>query len=230
MKSDVAGASSLTAGLGERAKGALLVRQGQGSTLRGTLNGLGGLFANAPLCVFTRVVTDSDRQFLGIAMTGSDGGYQFAIGAGPSRDVTAIYRPDQRELSAHAALRTKVRPTFRLRRKVVRNKGFAIFKGAIPGPRNDRVVVILQVKSGKAWRVFRRYRTRASGRFVMRYRFTQTPTPTVYIMRAQVRAQSGYPYEQGNSRARRLRVVPSTSRARRARSARSDSQTRPARP
>lgn len=228
-RSEASGGSNLTAGLGQRGDAALLVRQGEGSTLRGTLQGLAHS-GSAPVCVFSRVVTDSERQFLGVAMTDPDGSYQFAIGAGPSRDVTAVYRRDQRELSARAALRTRVHPTFQLHRKVVRNKRFAIFKGEIPGPRNNEVIVVLQVKSGKAWRVFRRYRTRPNGRFVMRYRFTQTQTPTVYIMRAQVRAQSGYPYEEGNSQARRLRVVPFRSRARRAHSARADSQTRPARP
>jgi hypothetical protein len=141
-------------------------------------------------------------------MTGSDGKYQFAIGSGPSREVIAVYRPDQRELTATAELKTRVHPTFKLLGKVVKNKGFAIFKGAIPGPDNDEVVVVLQVKSGKGWRVFRRYRTRKDGRFIMRYRFTQTNTPTTYIMRAQVRAQSGYPFEQGNSRSIPVPVTP----------------------
>lgn len=62
-------------------------------------------------------------------------------------------------------------------------------------------------KSGRGWRVFRRYRTRANGRFLMRYRFTQTRTPTTYVMRVQVRRTVGYPYLQGNSRTRRLRVL-----------------------
>lgn len=206
VRSEDGGGTGLTAGLGEGADPALLVRQGEGSTLRGRLQGLLGS-KSVPVCVFSRVVTDSEREFLGIAMT-ADGEYRFPLDAGPSRDLSAVYRPDQRELSAHALLRTRVRPSFELQSKVVRNKGFAIFKGAIPGPHSGKVVVVLQVKSGKAWRVFRRYRTREDGRYVMRYRFTKTTTPTVYVMRAQVRAQSGLPYEEGNSQARRLRVVP----------------------
>jgi hypothetical protein len=124
------------------------------------------------------VVTDQDRQFLGLAMTGSGGSYQFAIGAGPSRNLSVVYRPGQRELTANAMLRTRVRPAFELRRKVVHNKGVAVFNGAVPGPHNEKVVVVLQVKDGKSWRVFRRYQTREGGQFVMRYRFTQTKTPT----------------------------------------------------
>lgn len=54
---------------------------------------------------------------------------------------------------------------------------------------------------------FRQYRTR-NGRFVMHYRLTQTFSPTVYIMRAKVPGQSGYAYEEGYSRAKRLRVLP----------------------
>jgi hypothetical protein len=71
------------------------------------------------------------------------------------------------------------------------------------------VVVVVQVKSGKDWRAFRRYRTRAGGRFDVRYRFSRTTTtPTTYVMRAQVRSQAGYPYEQGNSRPVILKVLP----------------------
>jgi hypothetical protein len=208
QRSEVGGGTTLTAGLGKSAASSLLVQQNESAALKGKLTGLGGQIGNAPLCIFSRVITDQARQFLGVAITGSDGGYQFAIGSGPSREVMAAYRPDQRELTATAALKSRVHPTFKLRGKIVRNKGFAVFKGAIPGPDNEKVLLVLQVKSGKGWRVFRRYRTRAGGHFVMRYRFTQTYSPTTYIMRAQVRAQSGYPYEEGNSRAIPVPVVP----------------------
>lgn len=208
VRSEVGGGLALSAGLGKRGESSLVVQQNESAVLGGKLTGVGGLIAGAPLCVFSRVVTDQGRQFLGVAMTDAQGGYQFAIGSGPSREVAAVYRPDQRELTATAALKTRVHPTFRLRGKVVKNKGFAVFTGEIPGPGNEKVVVVLQVKSGKGWRVFRRYRTRAGGRFVMRYRFTQTYTPTTYIMRVQVRAQSGYPFEEGNSRAIPVPVEP----------------------
>lgn len=125
-------------------------------------------------------------------MTGTDGGYQCAIGSGPSRELTVAYRPDQRELTAGAELKTKVHPTFRLQSKVVKNKTKpAAFTGSIPGPDNEGVVV-LQVKDGKGWRAFRRYRTRKSGRYTMRYLFTQTDRGTTYIMRAEV-GEPGYP-------------------------------------
>jgi hypothetical protein len=207
-RSDVGGGTDLSAGLGDDAQNTLVVGEGQGSTVTGKLQGPDGHVADAALCVFSTVVTDQDRQFLGIAMTSASGGYQFAIGAGASRNIAVTYRPDQRELTATATLRTKVGPSFRLRRKVIHNKGFAVFTGSIPGPHNEEVVVVLQVKDGKHWRVFRRYQTREGGQFLMRYRFTQTKTATTYRMRAEVPSQSGYPYDGGDSRSLPLRVLP----------------------
>jgi hypothetical protein len=207
-RSDVGGGTDLSAGLGDDAQNTLVVGEGQGSTITGKLQGPDGRVAGAALCVFSTVVTDQDRQFLGIAMTSASGGYQFAIGAGASRNIAVTYRPDQRELTATATLRTKVGPSFKLRRKVIHNKGFAVFTGSIPGPHSEEVVVVLQVKDGKHWRVFRRYQTREGGQFLMRYRFTQTRTPTTYRMRAEVPNQSGYPYDGGDSRSLPLRVLP----------------------
>ncbi len=208
VRSEIGGGLTLSAGLGGDAARSLVVQEKEGAELTGKLTGSRGQIANAPLCIFSRVITHQEREFLGVAMTSASGAYHFAIGSGPSRELTVAYRPDQRELTADAALKTRVHPTFRLKGKVVKNKGVAVFLGAIPGPDNEKVIVVLQVQSGKGWRVFRRYRTRSGGRFVMRYRFTQTFTPTTYRMRAQVRAQSGYPFEEGNSRTIPVRVVP----------------------
>ena len=208
VRSEVGGGLSLSAGLGTKRTSSIIVREGEGATLSGVLKGAGGSLAGAPICVFSNVITDQDRQFLGIAMTGARGEYRFAIAPGPSRDIDVLYRPDQRELGARATLFTRVRPTFTAKSKVVHNKHFAHFYGEIPGPHHDRVVVVLQVKSGKGWRAFRRYRTRAGGRYVMRYRFTRTTAPASYVMRAQVRSTVGYPYLQGNSRPLALRVLP----------------------
>jgi len=41
----------------------------------------------------------------------------------------------------------------------------------------------------------------------MRYLFTQTETPTTFIMRAKV-DQRGYPYEAGNSRSIPVSITP----------------------
>jgi len=207
-RSAAAGGSSLSAGVGEGSEGSIVLAQGGGTTFAGALRGPGGPVSGAAVCVFTTVVTDAAREFLGVAMSGQGGEYRFPVSAGPSRHLTAIYRGDHREIEAQATVLTRVKPTFKVKKRIVRNKHAAVFSGEIPGPHNDKVVVVLQVKSGKGWRAFRRYRTRADGRYKVRYRFTQTRTPTLYKMRAQVRETTGYPYLQGNSAPLNLRVMP----------------------
>ncbi len=210
VRSEVPGGLHLSAGFG--GAGSEVVGEGSGSTLSGNLRAIAKGIAGAPLCVYSSVVTDPGREFLGIAITDAAGNYSFAIPPGPSRNLSVIYRPDQRQLSAEATLLTRVRPTFQIARKVVHNKHLARFSGQIPGPHNDQVVVVLQVRSGKGWRAFRRYRTREGGRFSVGYRFTRTVSPTRYVMRAQVRETTGYPYLQGNSRQLGLSVLPSPRR------------------
>jgi hypothetical protein len=215
IRSDSQGGTTLSAGVGRHGAAANILKQGSSTTLTGTLAGPLGGTVGAPLCVFSSVATGGIPEFLGLAITGPGGGYRFPLPAGPSRNLRVVYRPGQRELTAAATAYTRVRPTFKVRRHVVHNGRFARFVGAIPGPNNDNVTVVLQVKSGKGWRAFRRYRTRANGRFVMRYRFTQTRNPTTYAMRVQVRRTVGYPFLQGNSRTRRLpRVAVACRRSR----------------
>ena len=136
------------------------------------------------------------------------GDYRFAIAPGPSRTLSAVYRPAQRRFGAEATLRTRVRPTLRARRQVVRTGTYARLSGEIPGPRNDGVVIVLQVRQGNGWLAFRRYRTRGGGRFQAAYLFRRTARPTTYEMRAQVRESAGYPYLQGDSDPLFLRVLP----------------------
>ena len=212
VRSSVAGGAQLTAGVDGAPN--RVVSQGEGTTLEGVLRGPSGAVANAPVCVFSNVVTDEGREFLGLAITGKDGGYRFGIAPGPSRNLIALYRPDHREIRAQSKVETVVHPTFYAKKKTVRNKQFGRFYGEIPGPHNDRVVVVLQARRGKGWIAFRRYRTRGGGRFNLIYKFHNTTRPTKYVMRAQVRQTTGYPYLQGNSDRLVLRVLPSRRAAR----------------
>jgi hypothetical protein len=214
VRSDAQGGTTLSAGLGDHGATADIVKQGASATLSGTLAGPLDGTVGAPLCVFSSVLTGGLPQFLGLAITGPGGGYRFPLPPGPSRNLSIVYRPGQRELSAAATLYTRVHPTFKVRRHVVHNGHFARFFGAIPGPNNDNVTVVLQVKSGKGWLTFRRYRTRGGGRFEAAYHFRRTTRPTTYEMRAQVRGTTGYPYLQGESDPLKLRVVPGRYRGR----------------
>jgi hypothetical protein len=208
VRSPVAGGQQLTAEFGDSDQ--KTVKQGEGATVSGDLKGSGGDIGGAPLCIFSNPATDTEREFLGMAVTGSHGDYRFAIPQGPSRKISVLYRPNQRQMSAAATLLTIVHPTFKAKKSVVENHHFAYFEGDIPGPHNNQVVIVLQVRSGKGWLAFRRYRTRDNGHFELAYRFNRTNRPTTYEMRAQVRQTTGYPYEQGNSDPLILKVVPDT--------------------
>ncbi len=210
VRSEAGGGSVLGASVSEDGRRDVEVGQGTGVPLSGKLlDASGHGVASAPLCIFSRIVTDAEPEFLGMAITGADGSYRFAVSPGASRELTATYRSGHREVSATAAIATRVKPSFEVRRKVVRNRGVATFEGWIPGPHNDRVTVVLQVKRGKGWLAFHRYRTRGDGHFTVSYRFNRTKRPTLYLMRAQVRETSGYPYLQGTSDPLRLIVLPS---------------------
>ncbi len=215
VRSEADSGTALSAAVSPDGKPSVIVAQGAGVALSGKLLDVKGRgVANAPLCVFSKVVTDTSAEFLGLAVTGEQGGYSFALPAGASRELTVAYRPGHREITAEAQAATVVKPTFEVRRKVVHNKGVAQFEGWIPGPDNDNVVVVAQVKRGNGWLAFHRYRTRGDGHFTIEYRFNRTFRPTLYSMRAQIRSQSGYPYLQGTSDPLRLVVLPARHRGR----------------
>jgi len=109
-------------------------------------------------------------------------------------------------------VKTRVKPTLRARKSVIHNGQVAHLEGQIPGPRNDDVVIVLQVRQGKGWLAFRRYRTRRGGRFRAAYPFHRTTKTTTYEFRAQLRESGGYPYLQGDSDPIALKVLPKAKR------------------
>lgn len=206
-RSAVPGGTQLTASI--RGRPLATVHQGRGAALTGSLRSPSDApVQGAALCVFSRVATDPGQRFLGVAHTDAAGNYRFAVGAGPSRELSVLYRPGHRRLRAATTLRTIVHPTLRARSTVVANGHWAHLQGRIPGPHADKVVVVLQVRQGKGWLAFRRYRTRGGGRYHAAYHFRRTNRPTTYRMRAQVRQTTGYPYLQGESDPLALKVVP----------------------
>ncbi len=208
VRSEVQGGLGLSAGF-EGSEGPMqIVDQGAGAAINGVLQGANGAPAGARLCVYGRVLTGGPREFLGIAVSGGGGRYRFPIEPGPSREFEVLYRPGQRRITSTATLYTRVKPTFNLRPRIVRNGHLAYFFGQIPGPDNNGVVVVLQVKQGKGWRAFGRYRTQGDGRFVLHHFFRRTMSPSRYVLRAQVRETVGYPYLEGNSQERVLHVLP----------------------
>jgi hypothetical protein len=214
VRDDADSGALLSSSLGQDGAGRQLVAQGRGGLLVGKLlDANGAPVAEAPICVFSQVVTDQTRKFLGVAVTGADGSYEFAVKPGASRHLVVDYRSEHREISSKVQLVTKVRPTFDVLDATVHNKGVARFRGTVPGPHNDFVQVVLQARKGKGWIVFRRFTTGKEGNYAGRYRFNHTDVPTEYIMRAQVRKQRGYPYHGGSSGSIQVIVYPQKHKA-----------------
>jgi hypothetical protein len=204
------GPVSLTAGLGPDLARAIVIGQGEGSVLSGSLASAGTGVPGAYICVYSRVLTDSEANFVGIAVTRPDGTYRFSLSPGPSRSLTVVVRSSQGSQERSAVLKTQVRPSLIARPNPDRNMHFVRFSGRIPGPHNDRVTVVLQASavSGTRWFDFRHASTHDGGRFAIRYFFSRTHQRITYLIRAQVLGAPGYPYEAGKSRELRMRVLP----------------------
>ncbi len=208
-QSQTTGATSLSAGLGGRQDTTAVLAYGTNPELEGDLTDAAGRgVPGAFVCIYTNVITDRDTELVGMAETNEDGHYAFPIASGPSRNLTAVYRSEEGQLTAWALVQVRAAPSLELARDTVHNKHFAYFSGRIPGPHNDHVLVVLQVHRGRGWLTIRRHSTRDGGRFAMRYHFTRTRTPTTYVIRAQVPGVSGYPFLTGNSAPTEVRVLP----------------------
>ena len=135
--STAASSAVLTAGLGEDQTGSLTVTQGEGAVLSGTLSGPGSPIAGGWVCVYGDVLFGFEQALLGVAATAADGSFSLAVGAGPSRQLTAVYRSEAggatSTATATALLQTRVRPSLKLASTTVRNRHSAYFSGRIRG-------------------------------------------------------------------------------------------------
>ena len=138
--------------------------------------------------------------------TQANGRFDTRLDAGPSRTVDLVYRFNTKKVSDRVELDSKVVPTLAIPHKHLTNGQSARFLGQLPGPNAEGRAVALQARVGRKWRTFKQVQTRDAGRFRGKYRFTQTVGRVRYIFRALVKSQSGYPYDPGASRKRKLVV------------------------
>ena len=208
----------------------LALDQGDDSTVVGKVRGPGQMPVNgADLCINAKPVVDPQLQVLNEVETNGNGNYSSELTPGPSRNLLTVFRQGHRETwSDPVSTQVTVAPTLsstlkggdskwykNQKRAYVRTGKIAWFRGSIPGPYNDKVVVVLQGKaanqSDNQYRAFRRYRTRNGGKYQMRnifYNNSTTGKKAYLKVRVQVRNQSGYPYSQGDSKAMTLVVLP----------------------
>ena len=174
------------------------------------LDGSGRGVAGARVCVATRVrMNGSTERVAARPLTNAEGRFRARIPAAPSREVRVAYWPNtQAALERYLDLRVRAHPQLRLRpRRRLRNGERIRFEARLPGPAPGGRLVRIQVRAGGRWLDLRRGRTGVWGAYRARYRFHATTGRRRYAFRALVPKQSGYPYEAGRSRVKRVTVI-----------------------
>ncbi len=188
-----------------------LRRDSSAAALAGRLLDDGGrAVVGARVCVTTRVrLSGTAERVLVTPRTDTAGRFRATIPTGPSREVRVAYWPDARAaLERHLDLRVRARPRLVLRpRHAVHNGDRVHFEARLPGPASAGRWVRIQVLEGRRWLDLRQGRTGRWGAYRAHYRFHATTGRRTYEFRATVPKQSGYPYEAGRSRVKRVTVV-----------------------
>jgi hypothetical protein len=176
--------------------------------IRGSLrDAAGNPVSGATVCLYQAIdLPDAGRELATEVRTQPSGRFATKLDAGASRTVDLVYRHNSSALSDHIELDSRVVPTLAVPRKRLTNGHSAHFSGQLPGPNADGRAVALQARAGRKWRTFKQLRTASNGRFRAKYRFTQTSGRQLYVFRALVKSQSGYPYDPGPSRKRKIVV------------------------
>jgi hypothetical protein len=204
-------AAELDAGadVGGQLKGRAFVTSNVRPVIRGSVrDGASSPVAGATVCVYETVdLPDASRELIGTATTQGNGRFATRLDAGPSRRLDLVYRYNDRVLSGRVQIDSRVVPTLTIPNKNLQNGEAALFKGGVPGPNADGRAVAMQARVGRKWRTFKQLRTDSDGQFRGKYRFTQTTGRVRYTFRALIKRQSGYPYEPGSSRKRKLVVA-----------------------
>ena len=201
---DLDGGADLGGQLKERAA----VTSNVQPVIRGSLrDGAGHPVAGGTVCIYETVdLPDASRELISSVTTQGNGRFATRLDAGPSRQLDLVYRYNDRVLGGQVKLDSRVVPTLQIARKSLTNGDAARFRGHVPGPNADGRAVAMQARVGRKWRTFKQLRTDSDGRFLGKYRFTQTTGRVRYVFRALVKRQGGYPYEPGASPKRKLVV------------------------
>ena len=191
----------------------VVVGFGRRATFAGLLRDANGVaIARAPVSVLARTaIPGAAFRQVGTVVTGPDGRFRYTAPAGPSRELRFVHErggPGNVLLTGagEADLRVRAGVTLRSTQTRLRNGQAVTFRGRVKGLRpGERKVVELRVLNGSRWMTFATTRTKR-GQFSFQYRFTRTFQNVVYRFSARVRAETGFPYATGASRALRIRV------------------------
>lgn len=210
--SPVGGGKKLRARFNRSGERFARVKFGAPTIVRGRLgDGRGNPIAGAQVCIQGRVELHGKKsRLLATTATNSDGRFSYRLKRGASRKLRIIYRDGTFQISRSLRLKVRARSTLRVNRHQTHSGKRVRFFGKIPGPHaSGRIVVLYGTVPGASKRfLVRRAKTNAVGRWRASYRFTPVPVKTKFVFWAVVPNQNGYPYTQGRSVARYIRVSP----------------------
>jgi hypothetical protein len=153
----------------------------------------------------------------GETTTDDDGRWGVTTAPGPSREVTVAWRAFDRDRSYteinRLSLLVRAGATLAVHPRRIANGGRVTLSGRLLGkPYPDGgVLVTLQgrPRHGGRWRTFGVTRSKADGRFRYRYRFSRVAGGLrMFLFRARVNRQDGYPYEAGVAGSAKASVRP----------------------
>jgi hypothetical protein len=188
----------------------LLLRGGAPYAVRGRLrNERGGALAGRAIAV--AVASPGRRERTHAGRTGPDGRFALRLRARRSAALRVSYAGDRGTLPGGVALAVSVPAAVSMRapRRAVGGRRVWL-RGRVHGggiPRRGKLVEVQAHFRGR-WRTISAVRTDRRGRWRFGYVFRSGVGPARYRLRAQVPAESGYPFATGRSRPVRISVRP----------------------
>ena len=152
------------------------------------------------------------EELLAVLATDAQGAFSYRAAGSASRTLRFVHPGTPTVLPAESRV-TLVVPaasSFKPSRKRLPNGGSVVFRGrvaSLPLPPAGKLVELQVRQRSGEWTTFRTLRTDAQGRWAMRYRFQLTECHTTYRLRARIPTEAGYPFAEGHSRSRKVRVL-----------------------
>ena len=152
------------------------------------------------------------EELLALLTTDAQGAFSYRAAGSASRTLRFVHLGTPTVLPAESRV-TLIVPaagSFKPSRKRLPNGGSVVFRGrvaSLPLPPAGKLVELQVRQPSGEWTTFRTLRTDTQGRWTMRYRFQRTECHTTYRLRARIPAEGGYPFAEGRSRIRKVRVL-----------------------
>ncbi len=154
----------------------------------------------AELCVGVQGGGKGKLEVVGSVTADADGRFQFQLGRGITRRVWFVHRDDSGAALGSLLVRVRAPLSLGASHTTLRNGQAVKLSGRLQIAPRGGLLVEMQSLRGKTWQTFATTRTKRSGRFSYRYRFTRTFSPQTYQLRARIEKQPGSAFATGASK------------------------------